>query len=277
MDAAACASLFNPYRSTAMVTARIGRHTVEFYGAVDELPIVRFHKYQKALLIDAGIGGDIAALDQRLEKTRRYLMAGKGEDAQRELANLRQCVYLVQGEINPRHRAFAALVRKVDGEEFPEASDEAIERILALLADAPTGELDGQLLAVKKKIEAELTLYFPKVFESPETKEYYDILKRRTQTQLELLASGINPEGNEDIDALTTALMTLYPAKVYDGPDGEEVRADRNFEDICLVLSEQLHIQPKSCSVFEFYSAYDFAQRRAKEAEKAQKRAKSAH
>jgi len=259
-----------------MVTARIGRHTVEFYGAVDELPIVRFHKYQKALLIDAGIGGDIAALDQRLEKTRRYLMAGKGEDAQRELANLRQCVYLVQGEINPRHRAFAALVRKVDGEEFPEASDEAIERILALLADAPVGELDGQLLAVKKKIEAELTLYFPKVFDSPETKEYFDILKRRTQTQLELLASGINPEGNGDIDALTTALMTLYPAKVYDGPDGEEVRADRNFEDICLVLSEQLHISPKSCSVFEFYSAYDFAQRRAKEAEKVQKRVKSA-
>ena len=71
-------------------------------------------------------------------------------------------------------------------------------------------------------------------------------------------------------------MMTLAPAKVFDGPEGEEVKADRNFEDVCLVLSEQLHIQPKTMTVFEYYSAYDFAQRRAKEAENAQKRLKSA-
>lgn len=259
-----------------MVTARLGGHTIEYYGAVDELPIVRFHKYQKFLLIDAGVGGDIEAFDQRLEKTRRFLMAGKGQDAQRELANLRQCVFLIQSEVSPRHRAFAALVRRVDREEFPEATDEAIDRILALLSDVPVGEVDGQLQAVKKKIETELTLYFPKVFESVETKEYFDLLKRRTAIILGLLSQGITPTGNEDVERLTTAMITLTPAKVFSGPEGEEIKADRNFEDVCLVLSEQLHVQPKTMTVFEYYSAYDFVQRRAKEAENAQKRAKSA-
>lgn len=257
-----------------MVTIKLGKHRVEVYGAVDELPVVRFHKYQKLMLIDAGIGADITALDQRLEKTRRYLMAGKGEDAKKELANLRQCVYFIQTGLSPRHRAFAALVRRVDGETFDDASDTAIDRILELLSDVAVGDLDGQLMSVKKKIEGELTLYFPKVFESTETKEWYDLLKRRTATQLSLLAQGVNPEGNEEIERLTTLMMTLAPAKVFDGPEGEEVKADRNFEDVCLVLSEQLHINPKTCTVFEYYSAYDFVQRRQKEAEKAQNKPK---
>ena len=259
-----------------MVTTKLGKHRVELYGAVDELPIVRFHRYQKYLLIDAGVGGDITAFDQRTEKARRYLMAGKPDDARKELANLRQCVFLIQSGLTPRHRAFAALVRKVDGEEFPEADDSSIDRILELLSDVPLGELDGQLMSVKKKIEAELTLYFPKVFDSPETKEWYDLLKKRTATLLSLMAQGISPEGNEDVEKITTAMMTLHPAKVFEGPEGEEVKADRNFEDVCLVLSEQLHIQPKTLTVFEYYSAYDFAQRRAKEAEKAQNKAKFA-
>ena len=217
-----------------MVTTRIGKHTVEMYGAVDELPVVRFHKYQKLLLIDAGIGGDVSALDQ----------------------------------------PFAALVKRVDKEEIPDASDASIDRVLELLADVPSGEIDGQLMSVKKKIEGELTLYFPTLFESPETKEYFDLMKRRTAAVLSLLAAGINPNGNGDVEELTTRMATLAPARVFDGPEGEEVKADRNFEDVCLVLSEQLHINPKTCTVFEYYSAYDFVQRRQKEAEKAQNKPK---
>ena len=98
-----------------MVITKIGRHDVELYDAIDELPIVRFHKYQKLLLVDAGVGADIAAFDQRIEKTRRFLMAGKVEQAQQELENLRQCVFMIQSEINPRNMAFAALVKSVDG------------------------------------------------------------------------------------------------------------------------------------------------------------------
>ncbi|MGF2526095.1 hypothetical protein ACQUW0_27690, partial [Ralstonia pseudosolanacearum] len=61
------AVLFNSYRSGIMVTVKIGKHTVEMYDTIEELPIVRFHKYQKLLLIDAGIGADIVAFDQRIE------------------------------------------------------------------------------------------------------------------------------------------------------------------------------------------------------------------
>ena len=134
-----------------MVTTKIGKHDVEMYDAIDELPIVRFHKYQKLLLIDAGVGGDIEAFDRRTERARRFLLAGDIEKAKAEFENLRQCVFLIQSEISPKHRAFAVLVTKIDGEACGGLTDGDIDGVLARLNDAPEGEITARLEAVKKK------------------------------------------------------------------------------------------------------------------------------
>ena len=41
----------------------LAKHKVELYDSIDELPIVRFHKYNKMLLIDAGVGSDLSDWD----------------------------------------------------------------------------------------------------------------------------------------------------------------------------------------------------------------------
>lgn len=244
------------------------------YDAIDELPIVRFHKYQKFLLVDAGIGSDIAAFDQRIEKTRRFLMAGKTEQAQKELENLRQSVFLIQNGISPQHRAFAVLVTKIDGRECNDISDDALAGITETLQDAPAKELTAQLDAVKKKIDGELMLYFPALFNDSTVKEYYDLLRKRTLELLNAIVDGQpNPEATAVVEKLTTALITYSNPKLFTGSDGVEIQHDRQFENLCLVLSEQLHVKPKEYTVLEFYNAFDFVQERAKAAEKAQKRA----
>ncbi len=259
-----------------MQTVKIGKHTVEMYDTIEELPIVRFHKYQKLLLIDAGIGADINAFDQRIEKTRRFLMDGKTDNAQKELENLRQSVFLIQSGINPKHRAFAALVAKMDGVECGDVSDDGLAKLTEKLNDAPEGELTAQLDAVKKKIDAELRLYFPGIFADSEIKEYYDLLKKRTMAVLANIIAGVNsPDATPEIEKLTTALITYSDPKSFAGSEGVEIQFDRQFENLCLVLSEQLHVKPKDYTVLEFYNAFDFVKERAKQAEKAQKRAKS--
>lgn len=269
------AGLFNSNRQGLMVTIKIGKHTVEMYDTIEELPIVRFHKYQKLLLIDAGIGADINAFDQRIEKTRRFLMDGKTDKAQQELENLRQSVFLIQSGINPKHRAFAALVAKMDGVECNDVSDDGLAKLTEKLNDAPESELTAQLDAVKKKIDGELRLYFPGIFADSEIKEYYDLLRKRTLAVLEnIIAGKMNPDATPEIEKLTTALITYSNPKAFAGSDGVEIQFDRQFENLCLVLSEQLHVKPKEYSVLEFYNAFDFVQERAKKAEKAQKRAK---
>lgn len=268
------AGLFNSNRPGIMVTVKIGKHTVEMYDTIEELPIVRFHKYQKLLLIDAGIGADINAFDQRIEKTRRFLMDGKTDKAQQELENLRQSVFLIQSGINPKHRAFAALVAKLDGVECGDVSDDGLAKLTETLNDTPESELTAQLDAVKKKIDGELRLYFPGIFADSEIKEYYDLLRKRTLAVLEnIIAGKPNPDATPEIEKLTTALITYSNPKAFAGSDGVEIQFDRQFENLCLVLSEQLHVKPKEYSVLEFYNAFDFVQERAKKAEKAQKRA----
>lgn len=275
LDIVGRADLFNVDNPGIMVTAKIGKHTVEFYDTIEELPIVRFHKYQKLLLVDAGIGSDIAAFDQRIEKTRRFLMAGKPEQAQQELENMRQCVFLIQSGVNPKHRAFAALITKIDGQDCTDIGDDALAAITEKLNDVPESELTAQLEAVKKKIDGELTLYFPALFNDSDVKEYYDILRKRTLEILNGIVAGVDdPAGAEIVDKLTTALITYSNPKMFTGSDGVEIQFDRQFENLCLVLSEQLHVGPKKYSVLEFYNAFDFVKERAKQAEKAQKRAK---
>ena len=273
LDIVGRAHLFNADNPGIMVTAKIGKHTVEFYDTIEELPIVRFHKYQKLLLVDAGIGSDIAAFDQRIEKTRRFLMAGKPEQAQQELENMRQCVFLIQSGVNPKHRAFAALVTKIDGQDCTDIGDDALAAVTEKLNDVPESELTAQLEAVKKKIDGELTLYFPALFNDSDVKEYYDLLRKRTLEILNGIVAGVDdPAGAEIVDKLTTALITYSNPKMFTGSDGVEIQFDRQFENLCLVLSEQLHVEPKKYSVLEFYNAFDFVKERAKQAEKAHKR-----
>lgn len=257
-----------------MVT-KIGRHTVEMYDSIEQLPIVRFHRYQKLLLIDAGVGSDIASFDQRTEKMRRYMMDGKTDKALMELENLRQAVFLVQNGISPRHKAFAALVTKVDGEDFSEVSDESLDRITEILADVPESEQTAHLNAVKKKIDMHLRLYFPKLFADSEVKEYFDLMKRRTLAILENIKNGIsNPDETPEVERLTTALVTYSNPKVFSGSDGLEIQFDRQFENLCLVLSEQLHVRPKDYTVLEFYNAFDFINERARKQEREQRKRK---
>lgn len=258
-----------------MVTTKIGKHDVEMYDAIDELPIVRFHKYQKLLLIDAGVGGDIEAFDRRTERARRFLLAGDVEKAKAEFENLRQCVFLIQSEISPKHRAFAVLVTKIDGEACGGLTDGDIDGVLARLNDAPEGEITARLEAVKKKIDAELQLYFPRIFGGSEVKEYYDLLRKRTLAILQGIIDGReDPAAAAEVDGLTTALLTYSKPDSFVGPEGVEVQQDRQFENLCLALSEQLHVRPKEYTVLEFYNAFDFLQERAKASEKAKKRLK---
>lgn len=268
------AVVFDDNNEGIMVTVRIGGHKVRMYDAIDELPIARFHRYQRSLLVDAGVGSDISAFDQRIERARRFLMAGDNEKASRELDNLRQSVFLIQNEVDTKLLSFAALVAEIDGVACEDLSDEGLAKIRGMLEDAPVGEMTARLEAVKKKIDDELQLYFPKVFNDANVKEYYDILRRRSLAILRaIMMDEERPGATDEVDKWTTALITYSKPQMFTGPEGVEVQFDRQFEDLCLVLSEQVHVNSKALTVLEFYNAFEFVRERARQAEKGRKRA----
>ena len=86
--------LFNSHNPhTLMKTTKIGERAVVLYDSIDELPILRFHAYNKMLLIDAGVGSDLNDWDAHIEKAIRFIRKEKPDLAEKELDNLRQNVY----------------------------------------------------------------------------------------------------------------------------------------------------------------------------------------
>ncbi|WAX05475.1 hypothetical protein AS73P1_00056 [Alistipes phage AS73P1] len=241
-----------------MRTTTIAERAVIMYDAIDELPILRFHAYNKMLLIDAGIGSDLNDWDAHIEKAIRFIRKEKPDLAEKELDNLRQNVYFIQSGISPKHMAFACLVKSVDGTEYNDMTPDGLRKVLELFADAPNAELTAQLEAVKKKIDDEMQLYFPKLFDDATIKEYYDQLKQRTLLMLDAIIQGDDTDKRAEIDQITTLLMTYTHPQSFSGSDSMEIRYDKQFENMCLMLSQHLHVNPKTFTVLEYYNAFEY-------------------
>lgn len=259
-----------------MKTVNVGTHTVQMYDSIDELPIVRFHKYQKYLLIESGIGSTIDEFDKHIEKARRFLMMNDAANAQRELENLRHNVYMMQCGLSPKHLAFACLVFAIDGKQCTDISDDGLHKVLETFADAPTGELTDHLDSVKKKIDTELSLYFPRLYEDADIKEYYEKVRKRTLLMLtNIVNDSFSPETDKEIDDLTTALITYTRPQNFNGSDSMEIKFDRQFENLCITLANQLSVQPKQYTVLEYYNAFEYLKDKIKADDKAAKQART--
>lgn len=239
----------------------LGKDELEIYDSIDELPIIRFHKYNKMLLVDSGIGSDLSDFDNHIERAIRYCRT-KPELAADELDNLRQTVYFIQSEVSPKYLAFCVLVKSFNGEPFNDLSDDGLKSLLEKLNDVTHTEMTAQLETVKKKINDELDIYFPKVFDDASVKEYYDQLKRRTVLMLESIITGENKESK--IDEITGLLLTFAKPMIFHGENSTEIQYDKQFESMCLLLSQQLHVNPKSFTVLEYYNAFDYLKEQAK-------------
>lgn len=252
-----------------MREVRIGKHRVRLYDSIDDLPMERFHRYNKMLLIDAGLGSDISAMDAHVEKVVRFMRGGDIDSAAKELENLRQTVYLVQTEQSPRNLSFACLVAEVDGKDCNDLSEDGLEKVRLLLNDAPRGEVAETMSAAKKKIDDALVEYFPQLFVSPEEKEYYDMMKRRTVAMLEQIAEGETETRRKDIDVMTDRLVTAIKPKVFTGRTAFGVQHDKGYEKMCLLISSTLGVDAKRMTVLEYYTANEYIKEMASERKKA--------
>lgn len=246
---------------------QLGKHKVSIYNSIDELPMARFHKYNKMLLVDAGLGSDLNAVDGHIERAVRYIKNDQRNEAAQELQNLRQSIYLVMQQTMPNHLSFATLVASIDGKPMDDLSDDGLRKVVEILSDVPINDVTAQSEAVKKKIDEELTLYFPDTFDSSLEKEYYDLMKKRTMVTLQAVVDDTE-EKQQEIDRLTDKLVTFTKPRNFVGKDSSEIEYDKQYEDMCLLMSQHLHTNPKKFTVLEYYNAYAYIKKSMKQQQK---------
>ena len=134
-----------------MKTIKIGKHKITYFDAISELPITRFHVYNKMLLVDSGVGSDITDFDSHAERIIAFLQKKDIESAIKEMQNLRQNLYLIQQTLSPKHMAFAALIKEIDGKPCDNISDDGLKETLAVLSEEKIGEFGKPLREAKKK------------------------------------------------------------------------------------------------------------------------------
>jgi hypothetical protein len=243
-----------------MKETRLGRHKVEVYDNIEEMPMRRFHAFNKFMLIDSGIGSTLQDFDTHLAKARAYVATKKNEQAMTELDNLRQNYFFIMEGISPKYMAFATLVARIDGKECNDLSEDGIRKVLETIADAPISTLNETFEGVKKKIEEDLPTFFPKMFDDASVKEYYDLLKKRTIMILDGIIEGETEARTSDLIDLTLQLITFSNPGKFSGADSLEIVFEKSFDKMCHVIARYLSTNPKDYTVTEFYSAFDYVQ-----------------
>lgn len=246
----------------------LGGHKVSVYDSIDELPMVRFHKYSRMLLVDAGVGSDINDFDAHIERSARYFRKGDNENGAKELENLRQCVYLILTEQSVKDLSFACLVAEIDGKPCDDLSDQSLTEVVKRLGGVPRKDFTSSLDEVKKKIDDELVTYFPDLFDDVSAREYYDTMKRRTQAILDNIIEGESEEREKAIEDMTERMVLYVRPKVFAGRQSVEIQHDKAFESMCLTISRETHADAKKMTVMEYYNAYEYIRRLSKERQK---------
>jgi len=127
---------------------------VEFYDTAEDMPIKRWQRFNKYLMIDNEVGITIEDYDARTLKAGELLKKGMINEAIDELENRRQMVYQALSEYSPKHYALALLVKSIDGEPVTGMNEPALDKVLAKLNEGGYSEreLSNDVFAVKKKL-----------------------------------------------------------------------------------------------------------------------------
>jgi len=246
-----------------MKIEKIGKYEVEILDSIEEMLIDRFHVYNKYLLIDSSIGATPEAIDGHIEKIIKYINYKDDKSATLELMNMRQALHFIYNSVSPEHLAFACLIKRIDGIECNDLTENGLREIVNKLKEGLTVGLIGNLLSfIKKKIEIELDLFFPDIFDNSRTKEYYLKLKERALKKLEGIIE--NKDNNKDIDEIDKNIFQMFKPKKFFGKDSEEILYQKKFEEMCLMISKNLNINAKSMTVIEFYSAFEMLKKENK-------------
>lgn len=141
-------------------------HKIELFETTQDLPILRFQKFNKYIMIANEVGNTFEDYDQRTVKALSFLQKEMVPEAIQELSNRRQTVFNAFNEFSPKSKAFAVLIKRIDGTYYDGYSPGELDKVLKHLDRIGLSYINSMeaLNDVKKKIETELQVYFPTYF-----------------------------------------------------------------------------------------------------------------
>lgn len=137
-----------------MKTVEVNGTKVTLFSSIKELPLSRYKAMQNYVLQDSGIGNTMQDIDRHLQNTVVLLGKEKLTESKTELTNLRYSFYSMVNGIDYKTKAFACLVKQINGLMCDDISTDGLNTTVEALETLgiTVGEVDELWQDVKKKL-----------------------------------------------------------------------------------------------------------------------------
>lgn len=134
-------------------TTSDGKHKVTFYDSIHELPIRRYQKFNKHMMVDLQVGSSVADYDKRTARALGYLQGKDIDNAIVELTNQRQALHHALEGYSPAFIALALMVYSIDNVVCESYQETDLNDILDRLDKMgfTKSEADSNIEVIKKK------------------------------------------------------------------------------------------------------------------------------
>lgn len=162
---------FYSFNQIAMIYTH-GKHEIELFDSIQNLPVLRFQRFNKYQMQSVEIGSTFEDYDQRTVKAMQFLKKGMKDEAIQELENRRQTVFNAFNDFTPVGRSFAILVKRIDSRDYSKTfAPDDLDRVLQHLEKIglPIDTTIEKLSEVKKKSKRNWWFIFQSFFQKAET------------------------------------------------------------------------------------------------------------
>ena len=133
----------------------VNGNTVEYFDSVEDLPIVRHHRFNEFISLKSGIGSTMQDVDNHIMGLVQMVQRGDKDMAVNKLMNMRQSIQFAIENVDPQSMAFAILVSKINGKEMNDTTDHGLKKVIGLLSEIKVtyGMIKTIVEFVKKKLK----------------------------------------------------------------------------------------------------------------------------
>lgn len=239
---------------------KIKGHVIELHDNIQNLPIFKFQKLNKYMMIANEVGNTFEDYDARMSKALSFLQKGMVPEAIQELSNQRQMVFNAFNEYSPKGKAFAALVKRIDNVEYKGTSPSDFDRVLEHLNEIGLGNADSveKLIELKKKFDLELQAYFPNTFKNLNL----NVSGLRVRKMNVILDAIIQEKDSIDKDSIFNIEKEILQ---HDRPNIWNIHQEENmertmevdFHKFAVDVAKEKGLAIEEVSTFTFYASYE--------------------
>jgi hypothetical protein len=231
-----------------------------FHDDIQNLPILKFQKLNKYMMVANEVGNTFEDYDARMAKALSFLQKGMTAEAIQELSNQRQMVFNAFNEYSPIGKAFAVLVHSIDEVVYTGSSSTEIDRVLEHLNEIGLGYLDSleKLTELKKKIDFQLEAYFPNLFKNKNL-NINGLRVSRINAMLDLIIDLKDSKDNQKVYQIEKDILEQDRPNSWNVHENENMERlmEVDFQKFAIEVSKEKNLAIEKITTFTFYASYE--------------------